>query len=245
MKKIKHINIVFILVLAFFLLTCCSASSKGDYENNNPSIDENNKDVSYQLYKNFSYGDEIYQIYKIENAITFDELIVSKNNNLKYVVYEYDNVYDDTLAPSSWIINYQQEISQIINNNSYSNDLLNEINHQIKMSIYEYELVLDMKLDFYDDLFSIEKELKVESSYQADTILAIDLYIPYQIKISSTNETFTIYIPVKSFLGYKNNNTVICVYDDKTKEISYDDFININNVYKWKGEKYEKTRFYL
>ena len=82
MKKIKHINIVFILVLAFFLLTCCSASSKGDYENNNHGIDEINKDVTYQLYKNFSYGDEIYQIYKIENAITFDELIASKNNNL-------------------------------------------------------------------------------------------------------------------------------------------------------------------
>lgn len=236
MKKIKHLTILFIFILAFFLLTCCSASPKDDNMTNAPSSDDNNIDATYQLYKNFSYNNEIYQIYKIENAMTFDELIALGYTNLKYVIYEYDNIFDEVDAnmpvPSSWIINYQQDISQIINNNAYSTELLNEINHQIKMSISEYEIILGMNLDYYDDLFDIQKELRVESSYQADTILAIDLYIPYQIKITSTNEVFTIYLPVKSFLGYKNNNTVICVYDDKTKELSYADFINANNVYK-------------
>ena len=62
------------------------------------------------------------------------------------------------------------------------------------------------------------------------SVIAIDIYLPYQLINQTSNETYIIYVPIKSFLAYKNNDEIKIPLEEDLI-LNYDSFIAFSNVF--------------
>lgn len=212
------------ILLLLIFVSCIFITSCGKKEGSNDSL--NSDGIPFEYYTSFKSGNETYDLYIINNPLLFDVEIL---NEMFLVSYKYNKFQKEN--SSNWIINYYKEYHYYVNDNSISQEFLNDFYNQILDTIDLYEESLEISLDLYEDGHILNNEYIIDLQKEFSELFLIDLYIPYRIINKTTYQTYLINIPVKTFLGYRNNNQIELVYDDaKTVVLYYDLFISSTNV---------------
>ena len=212
------------ILLLLIFVSCIFITSCGKKEGSNDSL--NFDGIPFEYYTSFKSSNETYDLYIINNPLLFDVEIL---NEMFLVSYKYNKFQKEN--SSNWIINYYKEYHYYVNDNSISQEFLNDFYNQILDTIDLYEKSLEISLDLYEDGHILNNEYIIDLQKEFSELFLIDLYIPYRIINKTTYQTYLINIPVKTFLGYRNNNQIELVYDDaKTVVLYYDLFISSTNV---------------
>ena len=233
MRKLNKSFLIFtIFVMLMIVFGCTNGSggnSSGDDSPTKKPIWNSISDEEYIQIDKFVYDNIEYTIEKIKSPAFIEAYLESKNSNLVYCIEQYYSV-DETLT--SWSINYKQDVKKILSEDDLSVEFVNALYQKIESHIGALTLDLQLSIEYYDNLFSIEKELPVDMEKEFTSIFVVDVYIPFKIKNVTTNEAIIINIPIKSFLGYVNESLIIFVYDEKSISLEYDSFIKNDNVIK-------------
>lgn len=233
MRKLNKSFLIFtifiMLMIVFGCTTGSGGTSSGDDSSTKKPIWNSISDEEYIQIDKFVYDNIEYTIEKIKSPAFIDAYLESKNSNLIYYIEQYYSV-DETLT--SWSINYKQDVKKILSEDDLSVEFVNTLYQKIEPHIGALTLDLQLSIEYYDNLFSIEKELPVDMEKEFTSIFVVDVYIPFKIKNVTTNEAIFINIPIKSFLGYVNESSIIFVYDEKSISLEYDSFIKNDNVIK-------------
>ena len=212
------------ILLLLIFVSCIFITSCGKKEGSNDSL--NPDGIPFEYYTSFKSSNETYDLYIINNPLLFDVEIL---NEMFLVSYKYNKFQKEN--SSNWIINYYKEYHYYVNDNSISQEFLNNFYNQILDTIDLYEESLEISLDLYEDGHILNNEYIIDLQKEFSELLLIDLYIPYRIINKTTYQTYLINIPVKTFLGYRNNNQIELVYNDaKSVVLYYDLFISSTNV---------------
>lgn len=210
----KRISYIFLVLLILVLASCGSYS------------DENNTDgIPFVYYDTFVYENVSYEVYEVESVY----LINSDSLDNQVIKYEYQELEKDPLLTDEWIINYLQDYDYHMNQIRVEKDVINKLYENIYDSIIKFEESLQIDLEYYPNDRLIEREFVVDSNKEYTSVLLIDLLIPYRLVNVSNNQTNIIYIPVKTSLAYRNNDSLELVFDDLTISVSYNDFISLSN----------------
>ena len=220
MDKFKKIFLSFIFLLLVVALIGC-ASNPG-FKDDAPSSPDG---IPFYQYKTFEYNGDLYEIYRLETIDFIDSSINNSISTLKYYYTEYEK-----LETSSWTINYFQDLKRFISLESTDRELIECFYTNIKDTINEYDKLLEIDLEIYTDETNFEKEFIVDFQQSFSSVLVIDVYLPYRLINKTTNETYNFNVPVKSFLAYRNNDSLRILCDNINFEIKYSDFISLSNV---------------
>ena len=220
MQKItKYISLI-ILFIAFFITGCASTSPNDKGEN---AIDG----VAYYQYKQFEFEEILYSIYSLEKVNFIDEAIEYEYSALKYFYTEYNK-----LNVNEWTLNYYQDTLRKFNDPNTPKELFKTFYLNIQDSLNEYQKELGLIFDKYENEADFEKEFIVDMSKDFQSILIIDLYLPYQLKNENSKQIYYLNVPVKSCIAYRNGDYLSFEYDNKNITILYEAFISLNDVYK-------------
>ncbi len=227
MIKFRKFLSSFVIILLFFVMTSCSASNK----DNGPKPSEDY--IVMDFYKTIEIDTVQYTVYKPLHINFFKDL---DRSALRYYYNEYPKIDNSDSNLTTWTLNYNQQVKDLFNNSlssytysEFNKALYHEFYKHIEDSIKEYDINLGVTLDYYKNESELQKEFTVDMTREFSSVLIIDLYIPYHFT-SEYHKDYYLHIPVKSFLAYKNDNTLTIIYDDKEKVIYYDTFISSQNV---------------
>ena len=145
---------------------------------------------------------------------------------MKSIKYDYQEIDKNTsLDTSEWIINYYQDYDYQISKMDLSKEVLNTLYEKVAPSLDNISKKLGITLEYYPDDRIIEREYIVNQSKDFDSVLIVDLSIPYRLVDCSNHQTYIIYIPVKTTLAYRKNADLELILDDKNISLSYEAFI--------------------
>ena len=238
MKKI----FISLIILCMFLLTSCAAGGNVYPESPNdesePGFSPSEKDPLNGLEGNikaeftqvmkYTHSDSTYLIKELTEITPINQLTNDNLSNYIYIIKEYKNNLDSSL--SNWSINYRQDVSKIICSKDLEQDFILDFYQKIESSLNTFEIKTKIEIDYYENLFEIEKELPVNMEIEFTSVIAIDIYLPYQLINQTSNETYIIYVPIKSFLAYKNNDEIKIPLEEDLI-LNYDSFIAFSNVF--------------
>ncbi len=212
MRFKKIIIVILIAVLIPFMASCALPHFKFPISG-----------IAFDSYKTIEIENERYEIYKIsdEQYLTIDEL----NSAFLYN-------YQEIKKPSciQWTINYF-EYNEYLQTNNLDTIILNQFYNSIKPLLDNYQSNLSFAFDLYQHNEYLEKEFTIENIYEYNNIYLIDMYIPFQIVNLNSNIEYLIYIPVKTFLCYRINESMKLVLDSEhVINTTYYDFVNSANV---------------
>ena len=223
MIKFKKIFLIFVLFLSLSLISC--ASGQFNTETGSDHI----SGVPFYEFRKFVFNDEQYSIFKTDNVKFIDHFEDREGKVIKYVYHEYPRIEENNLQV--WTINYKQEVENILSDNYDDIDLIKKFYDEIESSLLEYSILLNVDLEIYKSSDELEKEFNIDMTNYFDSILVIDAYLPYKLHNITKNEEYIFYVPIKSFLAYKNESLIKVILDDEEHELSYQSFISSNNVY--------------
>ena len=215
-KKLILITIL-ILIIIIPLLSSCSAQKGAD----GPSIGG----IPFSEYDEIIFQDNTYKIFKAE-----DNYFNLGNNNSCFIYYyqEYEKMNSE-----NWIINYYDTYQIITINKTVDPNLLNEIYNKLKPIINEIELSLNLSFELHNDETPLEKEFIIDNTKEYQNLYILDMYIPFRIQNVYEYETYIIYIPVYTFLAYRNNEVVTFIYDENhIYDYDYHNFISSSKITK-------------
>ena len=231
-NKIRNYLIIFIICAVLSLFTGCSANG-GEIDNGTNQSPSNEPDVNDEMVATLSitYNNEQYQIYKMPNVTFINSL---GDVELSGVIYYYNelNIGLDALEYENWSINYKLNDNNIDPSKTYNKDFIEQVYDGLRPTIEEYQYEFDCELDFYDSLYNIEKEFKVQTNKNFGSIITLDAYLPFIVKNVNTKVSNYIYVPIKSLLGYRLGNNTELICDNLSLEIEYYELISINGVRK-------------
>lgn len=231
-NKIRNYLIIFIICAVLSLFTGCSANDGGMHNGTNQSP-SNKPDVNDEMVAtlNITYNNEQYQIYKMPNVTFINSL---GDVELSGIIYYYNelNIGLDALEYENWAINYKLNDNNIDPSKTYNKDFIEQVYDGLRPTIEEYQYEFDCELDFYDSLYNIEKEFKVQTNKNFGSIITLDAYLPFIVKNVNTKVSNYIYVPIKSLLGYRLGNNTELICDNLSLEIEYYELISINGVRK-------------
>ena len=222
MKRFKKIFLSTLILFLLIILASCAAGGAGK-----PNDGAAPEGVPYYQYKTFEYNSETYLIYRPEIVDFIDQGINSYTPTLKYYYTEYQKI-----DASIWMINYYQNIKRFMSLDSTDNGLIEFFYTNIKNSLAEYDQLLNFDIEMYETVDDLEKEFIVDMQNTFQSILVIDVYIPYQLKNEQTRQTYNFNVPVKSFLAYRNNDELKMVCEDLVFTVSYSEFISLSSTIK-------------
>lgn len=234
MRRIKKYTIVLILFLSMILYTGCAAGGTGnvgsdsDQNPNKSTIEYNAKDF-IQVCR-FTYNEDMYAVGRLNSFALFTDLQSNDKPNFVYYIEEYK--MDNTVNVSNWTINYKQDVTSIICEVPLEEAFVNMVYENIRTSLKEVSLMLDITLDYYYNLFDVEKELLVDMNNEFQSVYVVDLYLPYLLQNQTKNQAYIINVPIKSILAYLNNENLKLILDDEEIEIPYESFISSPYVFK-------------
>ena len=231
-NKIRNYLIIFIICAVLSLFTGCSANG-GEMNNGSSQSPSNKPDVNDEMVVtlNITYNNEQYQIYKMPNVTFINSL---GDVELSGIIYYYNelNIGLDALEYENWAINYKLNDNNIDPSKTYNKDFIEQVYDGLRPTIEEYQYEFDCELDFYDSLYNIEKEFKVQTNKNFGSIITLDAYLPFIVKNVNTKVSNYIYVPIKSLLGYRLGNNTELICDNLSLEIEYYELISINGVRK-------------
>ena len=227
-----------LIIICIFVMTGCAAGGSfpngEDDPSNSPSrpndFDELEGAIQgdFQQVMKYTYNDSIYIIQELKDITPFNELTDKNLGDYIYVIKEYEMAEDSTV--SNWSINYRQDVSKMICSNDLGVEFINDFYQKIESSLKTFEIKIGLEIDYYENLFEIEKELPVNMEIMFKSIFSIDIYLPYQLINQTSNETFMMYVPIKSFLAYKNFDEIKIPLEEDLV-FNYDSFIAFSNVF--------------
>lgn len=211
----KIITIIVLLLLVNFLFGCASNG-----------YDQYVDGIPFVYYSSFTASDVKYEVYEVEQVA----LISNDNmNTMKSIKYDYQEIDKNTsLDTSEWIINYYQDYDYQISKMDLSKEVLNTLYEKVAPSLDNISKKLGITLEYYPDDRIIEREYIVNQSKDFDSVLIVDLSIPYRLVDCSNHQTYIIYIPVKTTLAYRKNADLELILDDKNISLSYEAFISLS-----------------
>ena len=211
---IKKCSFFLILIILIPLLTSCAAAS------NKKGINR----IPFNYYENIYFNDIEYQIYTVADEMYFD--LNDLDGALIYYYKEYEKKGTD-----QWIINYYDAYQFRVSDVTIDEKLLDDFYSKVSPIIENIEQYLNLSFETHSDETRLEKEFIIDN-IDCDSVMIIDMYIPFKLVNSLSYETNVIYIPVKTFLAYRNNYKVIMIYDENKKyEYNYYDFIRSYTVF--------------
>lgn len=224
-----------LLLLVMFLVSCSAQGGQGTEAPGEPFPEESVDGVNFRYYKEVIYNNQRIEIYEPRSI----ELINSFNTS-QSIQYIYQKLDKET--PLSWRINYYYQY-QVLSNYAERNELTpeylpteNEIKEELiflasntRDSLKNIENILGLDFVEYDYYEKTLCEFLIDNKEENDPYLII-MYVPYCIVNKTTNITYNILIPVKTFLAYENNGLVMFNYGEVTKTISYDSFATLKNI---------------
>ena len=213
----KKILLLLILITCVFVTSCNAKGNKNDVPNSDG--------IPFEYYSTFESENEIYKLYIIKDPLLYTNEFI---NEMFLLNYEYKTFKKENT--NNWILNYHKEYHYIVDNN-LNQEFLKSFNVAILETIAIYEESLGITLDLYEDGFIFNSEYKIEQSKEFSELYVVDLFIPYRVINNTTNQTYLINVPMKTFLGYRNNNQVELYYsDNKIETIDYNIFISLTNI---------------
>ena len=145
------------------------------------------------------------------------------------VSYRFDKFQKENTK--TWIINYNKEYNYISNIQNINQEFLNEFYSQILGILDKYEYSLGTNLTPHENGLVLNYEYIIDLNKEFSELFIIDLYIPFRIFNTNKNQTYFINVPVKTFLGYRNNNQIELVYEDNNAIVlNYELFISLPNI---------------
>lgn len=208
----KKYSLLFLSLLITLLVVSCSAKGPIDVVDGN-----------FFIYSgNFKYDNHLYEIYSPVEVNLFTEDGASLNSELIFTYTEKEKI-----DASTWIINYYDYNDYIVTKDEIDKELLDVFYDNVKESLKEYEKTMNIEFLLNYDHEQLEKEFVIDSEIEYDSILLIDLYIPFKI---NGYQTFNVYVPVKTFLAYRNNNTVVLKHNEYELSMPYEVFVSLSNV---------------
>lgn len=203
-KRIHTFLIICSLTLIIMLLYGCSPN--GDIHN--PSSGS-----AFIYYDNIKVDNESYRIFVINDVdyLQFDELNPSRMaTKYQYREYKVDEI-------NNWKINYLDQYQYIIDD-ELSDEVLNQFYDKIKDLLVDYEDLLNLEFETYYNNTSLEKEYTFENIELYQSILLIDVYLPF--RIVDDNQTYTVFVPVKTFQAYRDLSNNLCISYNEEREIN-------------------------
>lgn len=209
-KYIKKLCILIIIVLVLYTTSSCSSQ-----KDVNELVDGN----MFIYNDSFAFENHIYQIYQLNNL---NLLVDDELNSSFLVMYKEKNKLD----ANTWIIKYYDNYQYIVTKD-VDDKLLDAFYDMIKddFGIFEEKLNMTLITDYDNSIH--EMEFIVDTSLNFESVLLIDLYVPFKI---NGYETFIVYVPIKTFLAYKNNDVLLIKSNELFFETTYSNFIQQENV---------------
>lgn len=216
----KRILIFSVLILSLCLLHGCG-------KKDNAHSDGINDGVPFNYYTSFEYENNQYDLYKVVDPMIITDQLYGNIYKLEY----YYNVFKKTNTSSEWIINYYQQYDYLISNNNLNENIIDIFYNNITNTLNEYETSLNIELEYFKDSTLLQKEFKINLNKEFNEVFVIDLYIPFKLINKTLNQTYTISVPVKTFLAYRNNDLITIVYNNELfYTLNYSEFISLSNV---------------
>lgn len=216
----KRILIFSVLILSLSLLHGCK-------KKDNAHSDGINDGVPFNYYTSFEYENNQYDLYKVVDPMIITDQLYGNIYKLEY----YYNVFKKTNTSSEWIINYYQQYDYLISNNNLNENIIDIFYNNITNTLNEYETSLNIELEYFKDSTLLQKEFKINLNKEFNEVFVIDLYIPFKLINKNLNQTYTISVPVKTFLAYRNNDLITIVYNNELfYTLNYNEFISLSNV---------------
>ena len=214
----KKILLLLILILCIFITSC----AKREPNHSDSTVDG----IPFEYYNSFHFNEELYDLYIVDNPILLNNDILDE---MLLVSYRFDKFQKENTK--TWIINYNKEYNYISNIQNKNQEFLNEFYSQILGILGKYEYSLGINLSVYENGLVLNKEYIIDLSKEFNELFIIDLYIPFRIFNANKNQTYFINVPVKTFLGYRNNNQIELVYEDNNAIVlNYELFISLSNI---------------
>ena len=230
--KIRNCLTIFVLILFVSLFAGCGANG-GDMDSGSSNSPSNKPDINDEMVETLSitYNNEQYLIYKIQDASFINSL---GDKDLSGIIYYLNEISmgADALLYENWSINYKLNDNNIDPSKKYTKDFIEKVYDELRPTLEDYELEFDTNFEFYDSLYNIEKEFKVQTNKNFTYIVTVDAYLPFIVKNVSTNVSNYIYVPIKSLLGYRVNDNLEIMCDNLNLEIEYNTFLALNGVRK-------------
>lgn len=213
----KKILLLLILILCIFITSCKKETCHSDN-----TVDG----IPFEYYNSFDFNEESYDLYIVDNPILLNNDILDE---MLLVSYRYDKFQKENTK--TWIINYNKEYNYISNIQNKNPEFLNEFYSQILGILDKYEYSLGTNLTPHENGLVLNYEYIVDLNKEFSELFIIDLYIPFRIFNANKNQTYFINVPVKTFLGYRNNNQIELVYEDNNAIVlNYELFISLSNI---------------
>ncbi len=214
----KKILLLLILILCIFITSC----AKREPNHSDSTVDG----IPFEYYNSFDFNEESYDLYIVDNPILLNNDILDE---MLLVSYRYDKFQKENTK--TWIINYNKEYNYISNIQNKNQEFLNEFYSQILGILDKYEYSLGTNLTPHENGLVLNYEYIVDLNKEFSELFIIDLYIPFRIFNANKNQTYFINVPVKTFLGYRNNNQIELVYEDNNAIVlNYELFISLSNI---------------
>lgn len=210
--KIKKYSLLFLFIAITLLMVGCSAKGPDHVVDGN----------FFVFNCKFEYDDHIYEIYSLSSVDLFSDDGQSLNNELVFTYTEKEKI-----EASTWIINYYDYNDYIVTKDNIDKELLDVFYDRVKDSLIDYGNDLNIEFDLNYDHEMIEKEFVVDLENEYSSIMIVDLYIPFKI---NGYQTFNVYVPVKTFLAYRNNDLVLLKFNEYELSMPYEVFVSLSNV---------------
>lgn len=214
-RRLRTFLVICSLTLISFVLYGCGAHTPNDIISGG----------AFAHYKDLYVNNELYSIFVIENVsyLEFDEL------NPSQMIIKYDYREYEIGDVNSWKINYLDTYSYYADFEA-DEEVLKQFYDSIESVLSEYESFLDFEFETYYNNTELEKEYTFTNIKEYKSVLLIDAYIPF--RVINNRQTFTIFVPVKTFQAYRdfNDNLIISYNEERDIKIGYKLFVSSNAV---------------
>ena len=217
MRRIKKYLLIIILLISIVFYTSCAANGGSQAGGAGSGIPNDRSPIEYKVsdftkVTDFTYNYEDYTISILTNYSLEENHQTSNKPNIIYYVEEYK--IDKSTNVSNWAINYKQDVASVICESPLDEAFVNVVYDKIKMSLLEAALKLELSLEYYHNLYNVEKELPVNMNIEFESVYAVDLYLPFLLQNQTTKLDYILNIPIKSILAYLNEGNFKVVLDE-------------------------------
>lgn len=217
MLRIKKYLLIIILLISIVFYTSCAVNGGSQTGGAGSGIPSDRSPIEYKVsdftkVTDFTYNYEDYTISILTNYSLEENHQLSENPNIIYYVEEYK--MDKSTNVSNWAINYKQDVASVICESPLDEAFVNVVYDKIKMSLLEAALELELSLEYYHNLYDVEKELPVNMNFEFESVYAVDLYLPFLLQNQTTKLDYILNIPIKSILAYLNKGNLKVILDE-------------------------------
>ena len=217
MRRIKKYLLIIILLISIVFYTSCAANGGSQAGGAGSGIPNDRSPIEYKVsdftkVTDFTYNNEDYTISILTNYSLEENHQTSNKPNIIYYIEEYK--IDKSTNVSNWAINYKQDVVSVICKSPLDEAFVNVVYDKIKLSLLEAALKLELSLEYYHNLYDVEKELPVNMNIEFESVYAVDLYLPFLLQNQTTKLDYILNIPIKSILAYLNKGNLKVILDE-------------------------------